>query len=171
MEIPPTLIVGYGNPDRQDDGVAWHILLALSERLGRNAPKDWDDGLYPTGESPDLMFVLQLTPELAEIFAGFKRICFVDAHTGAVPEELHLSEIKPEYQKSPFTHHMTASTCLALTQSIYGILPEAILFSVRGYEFGFTHDLSPRTTDLIQQAVQRIMDWLVGVGDNLPLQE
>jgi Ni,Fe-hydrogenase maturation factor len=66
---------------------------------------------------------------------------------------------------------MTASTCLALTQSIYGILPEAILLSVRGYEFGFTHDLSPRTTDLVQQAVQRIMDWLVGVGDNLPLQE
>ena len=171
MEIPPTLIVGYGNTDRQDDGVAWHILLSLSERLGRSTPKDWDEGLYPTGETPDLLFVLQLTPELAELFAGFKRICFVDAHTGAVPEELHVLEILPQYQKSPFTHHMTASTCLALTQSIYGTLPEAILLSVRGYEFGFSHDLSPRTAELVQQAVQTIMDWLLGVGDNLPLQE
>jgi hydrogenase maturation protease len=171
MNIPPTLIVGYGNPDRQDDGVAWHILLALSERLGRSKAINWDEGLYPTGESPDLLFVLQLTPELAELFAGFTRICFVDAHTGAVPEDLHISEIHPLYQKSPFTHHMTSSTCLALTQSIYGSLPEAILLSVRGYEFGFSHELSPSTAGLVEPAVSKIMDWLEGVGDNLPLQE
>jgi len=171
MEIPPTLIVGYGNPDRQDDGVAWHILQALSERLGRPTTNSWDEGIFPTGESPDLLFVLQLTPELAEIFAGFKRICFVDAHTGAVPEELHVSKIQPQYQKSPFTHHMTSATCLALTQSIYGNLPEAILLSIRGYEFGFSHDLSSNTAELVQQAVQMIMEWLVEVGDNLPLQE
>jgi len=171
MNIPPILIVGYGNPDRQDDGVAWHILVALSEHLGRSTPDNWDEGLCPTGESPDLLFVLQLTPELSEMFAGFKRICFVDAHTGAVPEELHVSEIQPQYQKSPFTHHMTAATCIALTQSIYASQPEAILLSVRGYEFGFSHNLSPRTFGLVQQAVHKIMDWLEGVGDNLPLQE
>jgi hydrogenase maturation protease len=171
MNIPPTLIVGYGNPDRQDDGVAWHILVALSERLGRSISENWDEGLYPTGESPDLLFVPQLTPELAELFAGFKRICFIDAHTGAVLEELHISEIQPQYQKSPFTHHMTAATCIALTQNIYGSRPEAILLSVRGYEFGFSHSLSPRTAGVVKQAVFKIMDWLEGDGDNLPLQE
>jgi len=28
-----TLILGYGNPDRQDDGVAVHILEMLAKRL------------------------------------------------------------------------------------------------------------------------------------------
>jgi hydrogenase maturation protease len=171
METLPTLIVGYGNPDRQDDGVAWHILLKLSAVLDRPVPDDWDEGMFPAGKSPDLLFVLQLTPDLAELFASYKRICFIDAHTGAVPEELHITEIKPLYQKSTFTHHMTAETCLALTQAIYGKYPEAILFSIRGYEFEFSHDLSFLTKTLVQQAVSRILNWLERVGDYPRLQE
>jgi Ni,Fe-hydrogenase maturation factor len=31
----PVLIVGYGNYDREDDGVAWHILERLANHLGQ----------------------------------------------------------------------------------------------------------------------------------------
>jgi hydrogenase maturation protease len=159
MTVPTTLIIGYGNPDRQDDGVAWHILTRLAEELDRPIPS-MDEGFYPNGENPDLYFGLQLIPELAETISAYRRVCFVDAHTGNVPEDVNVVEVTPEYQRSPFTHHMTADTCLSLVQTIYGQTPQAILVSVRGYEFGFSHDLSPATLQLAEQAVKQIKVWL-----------
>ena len=159
MDVPPTLIIGFGNPDRQDDGVAWHILTRLSEVLRRPIPSI-DEGFYPNKENPDLLFVLQLIPELAETISAYLRVCFVDAHTGNVPMDVNVIEIKAEYQRSPFTHHMTANTCLSLVHTIYGQGPQAILVSVRGNEFGFSHELSPATSQLAEQAVTRIMTWL-----------
>jgi hydrogenase maturation protease len=159
MEVPSTLIIGFGNPDRQDDGVAWHILTRLAQEFGRPIPS-MDEGFFPKGENPDLLFTLQLIPELAETIAAYQRVCFVDAHTGNVPEDVNVVEVKPEYQRSPFTHHMTADTCLSLVQTIYGRTPQAILVSVRGYDFGFSHELSPATHLLAEQAVARIAAWL-----------
>ena len=156
-----TLVFGYGNPDRQDDGLAWHVLAALAKRLGQQAPATTEEEFKPAGGAPDLAFDLQLTPELAEIVAGYQRVCFVDAHTGNIPDEIRLVELQAEYQKSLFTHHMTPATCLAMAQSLYGGSPQAILVSVRGYEFGFTQTMSVRTWPLVEQAVDRIYDWLI----------
>jgi Ni,Fe-hydrogenase maturation factor len=55
---------------------------------------------------------------------------------------------------------MTVETCLSLVKTIYSQDPQAILVSVRGYEFGFCHDLSPATRQLAEQAVEGIMAWL-----------
>jgi hydrogenase maturation protease len=160
--LVPTLVFGYGNPDRQDDGVAWHVLAALAVRLGRQVPATLEDEFTPAGGTPDLLFDLQLTPEFAEILAGYQRVCFVDAHTGNIPDDIHVIEVKSEFQKSPFTHHLTPSTCMAMAQTLYGCSPEAILVSIRGYEFGFVQSLSVRTRQLAEQASTRIYAWLVG---------
>jgi len=154
------LILGYGNIDRQDDGVAWHVLAGLCRKLGRPIPVSQDDEFINPGSSPDLFFYLQLAPELAEIIAAYDRVCFVDAHTGSVPEDLHMAEVKPEYQSSPFTHHMTPATCLSFAKTIYQRDVEGYLISVRGYEFGFSHELSSTTAGLSSQAVDEIYNWL-----------
>jgi hydrogenase maturation protease len=155
-----TLIVGYGNPDREDDGVAWHILTRLAERLERPGPYDPHLGLEPGEEIPALWFMLQLTPEIAETLAEYDRICFVDAHTGAVPNEINIEQVKSEFQNSPFTHHMTAATCMSFVEQIYNLKPEAILVSVRGYKFGFEQSLSPQTARLADEAATQIWDWM-----------
>ncbi len=155
-----SLILGYGNVDRQDDGVAWHILAGLCKKLGRPAPASPDEEFENPGPSPDMYFLLQLTPELAEIISGYDRVCFVDAHTGSVSEDLHISEVKGEFQSSPFTHHMTPATCLSLVKSIYHREVEGTLVSVRGYEFGFSNSLSSATAALASQAVEKIYNWL-----------
>jgi hydrogenase maturation protease len=157
-----TLILGYGNVDRQDDGVAWHVLAALAKRLGRKTPASYEDDFELTGAPPDLVFALQLTPEFAETIAAYPRVCFVDAHTGSVPNDLNMIEVKGEFQRSPFTHHMTPATCLAMAQALYGGNPEALLVSIRGYEFGFTRSLSPHTSLLAEQAADQIYTWLLG---------
>jgi Ni,Fe-hydrogenase maturation factor len=112
------------------------------------------------GNNIDLMFALQLYPEMAELLAGYARICFIDAHTGAVPEEVHFEELTAQHQSSPFTHHLTAVSLLSLAQDIYLARPEAILISVRGYSFQFKRQLSPATSLLAENAVQRIIAWL-----------
>lgn len=158
----PTLIIGYGNVDRQDDGLAWHVLADLWARLGRQPQPDPDEGfdLSTGGPYPHFLFTLQLTPELAELISSYDRVLFVDAHTGRVPEEIHLSEVNSEYQTSPFTHHMTPATCVALSSTLFGKGPSASLVSIRGYEFGFSRNLSPATAALIPTAVDQILDWL-----------
>jgi Ni,Fe-hydrogenase maturation factor len=155
-----TLIIGYGNFDRQDDGVAWHILAGLARKLGREIPATPEDEFPQTGESPDLVFSLQLVPELSETLAGYERVCFVDTHTGNVPNDLNKVEVAAEYQSSPFTHHMTPGTLMSLTTTLFNQTPAAILVSVRGYEFGFTRALSARTSALALQAVDLIWAWL-----------
>ena len=101
-----TLFIGYGNPDRQDDGVAWHILAGIANQLGLVTSPSWEDPLPSTPEA-DLAFYLQLTPEIAEDLTAYDRVCFVDAHTGKIPQNVQMVDITPEYQTSPFTHHLT----------------------------------------------------------------
>ena len=158
--MKPTIIIGYGNPDREDDGLAWHILAELTRRLGRPVPTEVPEGFYPNGENPDFLFVLQLTPEMSETLAAYARVCFVDAHTGRVPQEISIEPVTSQLQTSPFTHHMTAETLLAMTEEIYDLHLDAMLASVRGYHFGFTVSLSPRTAELAVEVTDRIWEWL-----------
>ena len=155
-----TLILGYGNPDRQDDGVAWHVLESVAQQLGKPVPNTFEEEFEPGDATPDFLFVMQLVPELAETLASYERVCFVDAHTGNVPEDVHLTRVTAEFQHSPFTHHMTVATCLILAQTIYHQSPEAILISVRGFQFGFARSLSQESEALANQATQIILDWL-----------
>ena len=156
-----SLILGIGNFDREDDGVAWHILQGLHQKLGRStADEPYFSTSQPEGDDPKTLFSLQLFPEMADVIAPFDHICFVDAHTGAIEEELSFHSIEPAIQNNPLTHHMTPETLLALTHTVSGRTPEAILVSVRGYAFQYHQALSPRTAELAQQAVERIWEWL-----------
>ena len=154
-----TLFIGYGNPDRQDDGVAWHVLAGIANKLGLETSPSWEDPLPSTPEI-EFSFNLQLTPELAEDLTAYDRVCFVDAHTGKIPENVQVVDITPEYQTSPFTHHLAPEMLLSMCESLYHYSPEAILVSVRGYQFGFETELSPFTKSLVNEAVARTVGWL-----------
>ncbi len=155
-----TLVIGYGNADRQDDGVGWHILKNLAERLGRSVPDDPGANIEVESERVDLLFILQIYPELAETISHYQRVCFVDAHTSDIPEEISWIELEPEYEKSPLTHHMSPKTVLSISATIYNNVPEAILVSVRGFRFQFERELSPQTAALAHKASQRIWAWI-----------
>jgi len=158
--MPKALIVGYGNADRQDDGVAWHVLSGIARRLGRPVPNAPEDGYFPEGLDIDLWYVLQLAPEMSEDFAQYERICFVDAHTGNIAEEILLQPVENSPATSAFTHHLTSATCMALTEAIYNKTPEAKLLSIRGYKFGFARELSPETAALAEKAVEILWNWV-----------
>src|SRR5512143_3195941 len=158
--MQPTLIIGYGNFDRQDDGVAWHVLAEVARRLGCAVPLSPEEEFPLNSGKPDFIFELQLTPELANTIAQYDRLCFVDAHTGAVPHDVNVSAIAAEFQASPLTHHLTPQSLLTFAQTLYNARPEAILISVRGYQFGFEQALSQLTAQLAQQAAEKIVAWV-----------
>jgi hydrogenase maturation protease len=155
-----TLIIGYGNADRQDDGAGWHIIKELANRIGQDVPDDPGASIDIESETVDLLFILQIFPELAETISVYERVCFVDAHTSDIPAEISWTQLHPEYEKSPLTHHMSPRTVLSITETIYGKSPEAILVSVRGYHFQFERELSARTFQLVQQATEMVWEWI-----------
>jgi hydrogenase maturation protease len=150
-----TLVIGYGNPDRQDDGVASHILDRLSHHLERPVHFSVED-LPESGEGGDLILQLQLTPEIVEGFLAYNQIIFVDAHTGEDELDIHIKEVSSNYQASPLTHHMTPETCMALLSRLYQKSARGVLVSIRGYEFGFTRSLSPKTLQAVDRAAEVI---------------
>lgn len=88
------LIIGYGNPDREDDGVAWHIQHALIQKLGLPAPNSYEDE-FPQVEQIDFSFYLQLKNSgNGRRYAAYEYVCFLDAHTGNIPEEVRLIDVK-----------------------------------------------------------------------------
>jgi hydrogenase maturation protease len=158
--VKHTLIIGYGNPNRQDDGVAWYVLLQVAKELGLQAPPTLEYPFPVSPNKPELLFVLQLVPEMGETVSKFERVCFVDAHTGDIKEEVQAVQIIPGYQRSAFTHHMTSQTCLEIARTVYGAKVKGLLVSVRGYHFDFDDKLSPETEKLVPVAVEKIIQWL-----------
>lgn len=153
------LLLGYGNPDREDDGVAWHILRALAVKMGLPAPDSYEDD-FPENTHVDFAFYLQLTPEMAEDISGYEYVCFVDAHTGNIPEEVRIIDVESDFQKSPFTHHLTPQSLLSICETLYNTKPESALLSVRGYRFLFSRVLSEPTSALVTEAVELVWAWM-----------
>ena len=153
-----TLFLGYGNPDRGDDGAAWHILNQLF--IEKNMPDTdlFTADLIPLTENVDVWFNFQLLPEYVETIGDYQKVVFIDAHTGEIKEDLNLQKLAPAFANSPFTHHMTPSSLLSIAESIKGKYPESWMLSVRGYEFKFDCTLSPRTEELCSQAITLLKD-------------
>ena len=151
------LILGFGNLDRADDGVAFYVINVLRRRLGLYPLPEDSTGLESLGGQTDVVFLSQLTPELLEIMASYNRVCFVDAHVQEDVGELLCREVRPEEAALTFTHHLSPSMLLALLQAIYQSSIEGYLVSIRGYNFDFHRHLSPRTQAQVAPAATYIM--------------
>lgn len=152
-----TLIIGFGNLDRADDGVGYYVVNALRQHLLQRSLQEEESGLESLGERPDSVFLRQLVPELMETASGYDRVIFVDAHVHEDAAELCCAQLKPEYVPSPFTHHVTPATFLAVMKALYGREPDAYLLSIRGHDFDFHRGLSPAVQRLVEPAVEDLL--------------
>ncbi|MBC7234857.1 MAG: hydrogenase maturation protease [Chloroflexi bacterium] len=155
------LLIAYGNLSRRDDGVAFHVLRRLRQQLVANSgPSDADKEELIAGRVT-AMRMHQLTPELAELLAEYAAVIFIDAHVqGAGWAPVHWEEISPGLRPSMVSHHLKPSSLLALCQMLYGRCPKGYILSVEGSDFDFGEHLSPTTSALADQAVQRLIDFI-----------
>jgi len=136
------LVIGYGNPSRNDDGVGWFVVEQLQAA-----------GL----SGVELQTAHQLEVDHADTIGKFDTVVFVDAAVPQAPERVNRTVVKPRLQGHPVAHYLTPADLLALTSSLYGQEPRAILFSVRGHDFNFGTSLSPATEHAAQNVVDEIV--------------
>ncbi len=135
-----TLILGWGNPGRLDDGLG-PALAADFERA------------TPPGVTVESDYQLQV--ECAADVAEHQRVVFVDAdRRGAGP--FWMRRLTPEKGRLTFsTHSISPETVLALARDLFAVEPEAWLLGIRGYDFdGFGEGLSMRAQDNLTAAVR-----------------
>ncbi|MBN1642984.1 MAG: hydrogenase maturation protease [Anaerolineae bacterium] len=152
-----SLVIGYGNVYRRDDGVAFVVLNALRACLGRPALAIDDDGFDDLGHEVDTVLVHQLVPELADAASAYDQVLFVDAHVGAIDALLYEEELEAYRKSATVLHQLHPCSLLALIQELHDRAPRGVLVSVRGYDFEFGEGLSDETAALVPQAVARIV--------------
>jgi len=140
-----TLIIGYGNPLRCDDGLGWHAVERLGESLASPAV--------------EILARQQLTPDLAAAVSEAGMVFFIDATQDGEPGELTCKEVLPENWTPSFSHELSPGGVLAVAQQLYGAHPKAYLVSVCGECFDHGERLSakvqaslPQLVMLVQQA-------------------
>ena len=152
------LLVGYGNSSRRDDGVAEHILRRLFERLGLDPEGLMMDDDVEQRPGLGAKLVHQLAPELAELAAQYDIVVFIDAHVPGMDwEPVEWQVIEPTVEGGMSGHHLKPGVILSLSDTLYGQRPEAYMLSVLGHNFDFGETLTAETSELADQAVERLL--------------
>ncbi|MHB0857927.1 MAG: hydrogenase maturation protease [Anaerolineae bacterium] len=161
--MPRTLVIGYGNIYRRDDGVGFAVVNALHERLYGRALDPDRDPLEKIGEGAiDLLVLHQLVPDLAETLAEYDLVVFVDAHVESLPEPLLEQEIASRYKPGLVTHQLHPSSLLALAHDLYARTPRGVILSVRGTDMDFGPGLSEAAAAQVPGVVARILTLAAG---------
>jgi hydrogenase maturation protease len=156
---PKTLFIAYGNPDRQDDGVAWYLLQKLAAHFGQELIDTNADYYDMLGRNPDFFFTLQLIPEQVDLIVEYDRVCFLDAHMDDQEGDISFQTLAPHYEPSTLSHHMTPQFLLDIALDTHERWPNALLVSIKGHEFAFVPELTNQTRELADQALPRLLDW------------
>jgi hydrogenase maturation protease len=117
--LPTVLVLGFGNPGRQDDGLG----PALAEQVER---------LRLPGVTVQSDY--QLCLEDAEAASRHDIVIFADAATtGAEPSSFQRVEPAPSLSFS--THSLQPEAVLGLAHQLFGARTEGYTLSIRGYAF------------------------------------
>ncbi len=156
------LIIGYGNPSRQDDGVGHWVVNRLNEAWGLptygvlGEPGDADATTVEFGDlSVKTLWLQQLDVGLAEEFSRVDKVLLIDAH---VDGERRVDLPVGDGQIIGVTSHVASpETLVAIADAAYGQRPEAMRHSVRGEQFDFATGLSPEVEAAAGELVDEIL--------------
>jgi hydrogenase maturation protease len=128
------LIIGIGNPCRNDDALGYHFISYLEDKV-----------------DVDIKHCYQLQIEDAEMILHYKKVSFVDAAKNQ-NDCYQLQTIEARSQTAFSSHSLGCSDILATCQELYNYTPQCQLLSIRGENFEIGESLSDKAT----QALQRV---------------
>jgi hydrogenase maturation protease len=137
-----TLVIGYGNDSRNDDGIGWFVVAELQKRA-----------------LPGVTFETahQLEVDFAETVRDYERVVFVDAAIPESPRAWWSEEVAPGFRSHAVAHFLTPGDVLGLCRTLYGKTPHGVAFSIRGHDFNFGTALSPATRQAAGEVVEQIV--------------
>lgn len=118
------LVIGYGNPAREDDGLGPLAAQAIEDLAFENVTVDTD---------------YQLTLEHAKDLTEHDIVIFVDAMLHG-DESYSFSKVCPVTIENCFSHSITPGEVLGLTNTVFNKYPQTYLFGIRGYSFRMFHE-------------------------------
>ncbi len=125
------LVLGFGNPGRQDDGLG----PAIADGLARHG---WPEVTVETD--------YQLNIEHGAMIADHDAVLFVDASVSA-KEPFEVQSIHPAPEITFTTHSLSPHAVLAVAEDHFGARPKAWLMGVRGYAFEFAEGLEAQARE------------------------
>lgn len=141
-----SLVIGYGNPLRGDDGVGPRVARILAASRPCAALR--------------VIVCRQLTPELAQAVSRAGQVIFVDACVGPPPGRIGIRHATPSAGYTPgLSHGLPPDDLLALTALAYGRCPPARVVTLAGANFEHGGGLSPR----VRAAVPRLLATVRGL--------
>lgn len=136
-----TLVCGFGNPGRRDDGLG-PALVALLE----------SDPALKKRTDIRTEARLQLNIEDALTISAVEEVIFADASTQAKPP-FEFKKIRPKAKLAFSTHALAPASVLALCRELYGRTPEAYLLGIRGYRWELGEGLTARADGNLDRAM------------------
>ena len=145
------LVIGYGNPLREDDGIGWTAVSEIAKWQIANCNLRVEQAH-------------QLLPELADPISKVDVVIFVDASVKGEPGQITRQAIKPTIGLlTAFTHHLDPAGLLTYAGALYDHVPRAYLFTVTAASLGYKETLSPVVEQALPQLLEQIRDVLTEV--------
>ena len=152
------VIIGYGNPGRQDDGLGFRMAEGI-EALGLP---------FVTSEAD-----LQLQIEDAATISEHDIAVFVDASIDG-PEPFSVTPITPSHEITFTSHSVSPETILAICEDHMKQKPQAWLVGIRGYSFEFEEGLTPKAQKNYTAAFaflqEKLTHWAASPSGSLELE-
>jgi len=144
-----TLIYGYGNAGRQDDGLGERFINLMDEWIAReNIQNLFTDCNY------------QLNIEDSATIAAYDTVIFVDASVADI-EDYKLEKVEPNDATIEFTMHaVSVSYVLDLCNRIYHKQPDTFVLHIKAYEFEFIEELTAQAEKNLYAAFEFLKRFL-----------
>jgi hydrogenase maturation protease len=144
-----TLIYGYGNPGRQDDGLGVLLVEAIEKWAGEQGLENLSfDNNY------------QLNIEDAANIAAYERVIFADASQEEI-DSFSLTRVEPSAKVEFTMHAVSPAFIVHLCESIYQKTPECLLLHIRGYEWEFARAVTPNALENLEKSIEFMIDYLL----------
>jgi hydrogenase maturation protease len=155
---PRTLIVGYGNTLRGDDGLGPRVAELLEA--------------HPRLAGATIMQRHQLTPELAADIAEHTLVVLIDASEDVRPGEIAVRRLARDRAAvestssgmpgGTWTHHVDADSLLALARELWGTAPEVYVVGVGVESMELGESLSPVVERALPEVVETVVRLVAG---------
>ena len=144
------LIYGYGNTGRQDDGVGDAMIELAENWAGEQKLKQ-----------VRFMSRFQLMVEDITLMRGNELVIFVDASVKQDISSFAFERVDPDPHPAFTMHAVSPGFLLALYEEMYGETLPVYLLHVRGYEWEFGKEISPRARSNLQDAWQALREVMI----------